>query len=111
MPNCEIFLVPRNSLFSLLGSTERGDNNAFQVAGAIVDWEENTPAPRCIYCLALFNKKDISGWVIITGESYPTAIAGICPQCIDQKDLLNRALKRLEAETDLVVEVDHRGRA
>ena len=98
-------------MFSLLGSVKKGDNNGFQVMSAIVDWEENTPAPRCIYCSALFDKEDISGWVVITGESYPTAIAGICLQCIDQKDLLDRALKQLEAETDLIVEVDHRGRA
>jgi len=93
------------------------DRNALKIVMAALDWSDNSVEPRCVYCsTSLWPKKTpavLGGWVAVVAEppSESVAVVGVCPQCIERKDLLARALKQLEIQTDIVVEVGHKGHA
>jgi hypothetical protein len=111
---CDILLIPSAGLLPIIERAETGEHEAMQVAGSIYDWIKATPSPRCVSCSASFESKQTGGWVVVIPASFdtePTAVVGVCRQCIGRTDLLSRALAFLEAEADIVVEPDCAGRA
>ena len=110
--DCNIFLIPSGGLLPIIDQAEALDREALQIAGAIHLWVENSPSPQCVGCSTRFDTKQVGGWVVVIPASFePTAVVGVCSQCIGQPDLLWRALAFLEAETGIVVEPSYAGRA
>jgi hypothetical protein len=111
---CDILLIPSAGLLPIIERAEALDREALQIAGSIDLWMKTSPSPRCVSCSASFESKQTGGWIVVIPASFdtePTAVVGVCRQCIGRPDLLSRALALLGAEADIVVEPDCAGRA